>query len=198
MRALQPRELRLAVITALVAVIGFSVVFLRARIELMRHLSGQRLSMEVQSRQQDRLLESQPVLIQELERIRGQLPRHPEGRNLQPEFARQVQALASHSGLRLTGLTPENEIHLEEIDLYQSSLRASWSGTSEQLIAFLHRLHQLGAVADIREIRLRNRSGHSDGLSGTFTIDFVYTRVENEDSAQPAPSGQESSAEDIL
>lgn len=177
MRALTSREIRLAILTGIVLVLGITYLFVQSQRVKISELKRQKSNARVEQIRQQNLLRTQPQRIQELETIRGQLPRHPEGRDLKSEFARQVQSLSSQSGLRLTGLTPEDEAYLEELKLYQSSLRASWSGSSGQLLSFLHRLHQLGAVSDMRELRIRNRSGMSDSLSGTFTLDFVYSRI---------------------
>lgn len=177
MRSLSSREIRLAALTAIVLILGMTYLFVQSQLVKIRDLQRLNSSAQVEQIRQQHLLRTQPQRIQELETIRGQLPRHPEGRDLKSEFARQVQSLSSQSGLRLTGLTPEDEVYLEELKLYQSSIRGSWSGTSEQLLSFLHRLHQLGAVSDIRELRIRNRTGMSDSLSGTFTLDFVYSRI---------------------
>ncbi len=177
MRSLSSREIRLAALTAIVLILGMTYLFVQSQLVKIRDFQRLNSSAQVEQIRQQHLLRTQPQRIQELETIRGQLPRHPEGRDLKSEFARQVQSLSSQSGLRLIGLTPEDEAYLEELKLYQSSVRGSWSGTSEQLLSFLHRLHQLGAVSDIRELRIRNRTGMSDSLSGTFTLDFVYSRI---------------------
>lgn len=177
MRKLQPREIRLAVITASVVLLAVSVQMVATQTRSLRELSRKELSAQVERRQQQQLLAQKPGLIEQLTAIRGRLPRHPEGEDLKSELARQVQALANQSGLRLTGQTPEPESYLEDLNLYQASVRCTWSGSSENLITFLHELNELGAVADIRDLRLRNRSGAATGLTGTFTLDFVYSRV---------------------
>ncbi|MDA3873183.1 MAG: hypothetical protein PF795_04415 [Kiritimatiellae bacterium] len=177
MRSLTSRETRLATLTGIVLVLGITYMFVQSQLAKIREFKQLKSSAQVEQIRQQNLLRTQPERIRELETIRGQLPRHPEGRDLKSEFAQQVQSLSSQSGLRLTGLNPENEEYLEELKLYQSSVRGSWSGSSEQLLSFLHRLHQLGAVSDMRELRIRNRSGMSDSLSGTFTLDFVYSRI---------------------
>jgi hypothetical protein len=176
-RSLTSRETRLATLTGIVLVLGITYMFVQSQLAKIREFKQLKSSAQVEQIRQQNLLRTQPERIRELETIRGQLPRHPEGRDLKSEFAQQVQSLSSQSGLRLTGLNPENEEYLEELKLYQSSVRGSWSGSSEQLLSFLHRLHQLGAVSDMRELRIRNRSGMSDSLSGTFTLDFVYSRI---------------------
>lgn len=182
MRALTSREIRLATLTGIVLVLGVTFLFVQSQLANIREFKRLKSSAQVEHIRQQNLLGTQPERIRQLETIRGQLPRHPEGRDLKSEFARQVQSLSSQSGLRLTGLTPEDEDYLEELRLYQSSVRGSWSGSSEQLLSFLHRLHQLGAVSDIRELRIRNRSGMSDTLTGTFTLDFVYSRIPDRES----------------
>lgn len=193
MRALTARETRLAALTAVVLILGLSYLFVQSQRVKIRELKRQKSTARVEQIRQQKLLQTRPDRIRELETIRGQLPRHPEGRDLQSEFARQVQSLSSQSGLRLTGLTPGGEEYLEELKLYQSSVRGSWSGSSEQLLSFLHRLHQLGAVSDIRELRIRNRSGMSDTLSGTFTLDFVYSRIPADESDSSVDTASQSS-----
>jgi Tfp pilus assembly protein PilO len=177
MRALNPREIKLSIITAAVIVLGLSYVVINSQLQKLKTLHRKEMTAKVERKRQSLLLEARPELIQQMESIKGQLPRHPEGQDLKSEFARQVQSLANRSGLRLTGLTPDPETYFEDLLLYQSSIRGSWSGSSENLVKFLHLLHAQGAVADIRELRLRNRSGLSNTLTGTFVLDFVYGRI---------------------
>ena len=177
MRALNPREVKLSLITAAVIVLGLSYVVINSQLQKLKTLHRKEMTAKVERKRQSLLLEARPELIQQMESIKGQLPRHPEGKDLKSEFARQVQSLANRSGLRLTGLTPDPETYFEDLLLYQSSIRGSWSGSSENLVNFLHLLHAQGAVADIRELRLRNRSGLSNTLTGTFVLDFVYGRI---------------------
>lgn len=174
---LQPRELKLALITGGVLVVALSYTILRNQIRNLGELNRKELSAKVERLRQTQLLTQRPELIEKLESIKGQLSRHPEDQDLKSEFAQQVQSLANQSGLRLTGLTPDQESYFEDLQLYQSAVRCSWSGSSENLVSFLHLLNQQGAVADIRELRLRNRSGMSNTLSGTFVLDFVYSRI---------------------
>ncbi len=177
MKKLNAREMRLSLITAGVILLGLSYQILNSQLTRLKGLKRQELSARVERKQQQELLAQKPELIEKLSTVKGQLPRHKEGQDLKSELARQVQSLANKSGLRLTGLTPDTEIFLEELDLYQAAVQCSWSGSSKSLVAFLYQLNELGAVADIRDLRLRNRSGTSNALSGTFVLDFVYSRV---------------------
>lgn len=177
MRPLSPREIRLSLITAAVLILGLSYLIIHRQLKNLRTFERREMSARVERKRQSLLLEARPRLIEQMTLVKGQLPRHPESQDLKSEFARQVQSLANRSGLRLTGLTPDPESFLEDLQLYQSSLRGSWSGSSENLVNFLHLLHAQGAVADIRELRLRNRNGLSNTLTGTFVLDFVYSRI---------------------
>jgi len=177
MKTLNPREIRLAILTGVIMLLGLSYVLLQSQLENLKGLNRRELRAKVERKQQKELLDQEPELIEQLSTIKGQLPRHPEGQDLKSEFARQVQNLSNRSGLKLTGLTPDSEKYFEELNLYQSAVRCTWSGSSENLVSFLYRLNELGAVADIRELRLRNRNGMSTTLSGSFVLDFVYSRV---------------------
>jgi len=188
MRTLSARELRLAVATVVVVAAAITFFTVRGQLETWKELKRQRVSAELKLFRQAELLNRRPELLRNFQRIRAQLPRHVEGRDIKSELSRQVQTLAMKSGLQLTGLTPEPEEFLPELDLYEMSIRCTWQGAPENLVDFLHRLHQLGAVTDIQELRLRSRSRNATELSGTFTLDFAYTRTgaaEEETSATP-------------
>jgi Tfp pilus assembly protein PilO len=91
-------------------------------------------------------------------------------------FAAEVETLSRQSGLQFTSISPEPESYLEELDVHQSAIRCAWRGSSTELIAFLVQLHSLGAVADIRDLRIQNRNGLAESLSGSLELEFVYTR----------------------
>jgi hypothetical protein len=79
--------------------------------------------------------------------------------------------------LQLTSLTPDPEEELEEMGLFRSAVRGSWSGTAPQLVGFLYQLQQMGAVADVSDLRVRKRAGERESLSGNVVIEFVYARI---------------------
>lgn len=176
MRALQPREVRLARITLIVLFLG--VTYLIVDRQQTRHgeLREQWLTARLEEARQRTLLQREPELRNQLSEIRAELPVHPLDQDLKSLFARQVENLSQASGLQITSVTPRPEEALEDLDVYQSTLRCTWEGTSEQLVEFLVRLHDLGAVADISELRIQNRNGLAESLSGSLMLDFVYTR----------------------
>ncbi|WFB37161.1 type II secretion system protein GspM [Kiritimatiellota bacterium B12222] len=177
MKKLNSREQRLAIITGLVLLVALSYQLIKTQLTNLKNLERRQLNAQVEAKRQTTLLAQRPDLIEQLESVRGQLPSHPEEKDLNSELARQVQNLASQTGLRLTGLTPEPEIYYPDLHLYQAAVKCTWSGSSENLVLFLLRLNAQGAVADIREIRIRNRNGMSDTLTGTFILDFAYSRI---------------------
>ena len=177
MRTLSQRELRLAMLTGLVVVAGLTWTVVRGQLTELREARQREESAQLEQLRQQGMMRKRPDLIRQLQIVRGQLPRHPEGRDLKPEFARQVQALAGQAGLQLTGLTPEPEEALTDLGLHRSAVQGSWSGPPEAIIGFLVELQQLGPVADVQELRIRNRSGNRPELTGTFTLEFVYARI---------------------
>jgi len=176
-KSLSTRELRLAAITLVVMLAGGTWTVARSQWTRLREMDQRAEAALLEQRRQRNMIRKRPELIRRLQEVRGQLPRHPEDKDLKPEFARQIQALAGRSGLQLTGLTPDPEEALPELNLYRSALRGTWTGSPEEVVAFLFQLQQLGAVADVRELRARDRSGNAKGLGGTFLIDFVYARI---------------------
>ena len=170
MRPLSTREFRLAVAAGAVVAAGLTWFVVRGRLERLAQLRAERVAVELDLIRQEGLLGN-------FQRIRAQLPRHPEGRDIKSELSRQVETVAMRSGLRITSLTPEAEEYLPELDLYLTSIRCGWEGGPERMVDFLHRMQQLGAVADIRELRLRDRSSAGAELGGSFTIEFAYTRI---------------------
>lgn len=177
MKGLTRRELRLAVATVLILLLGLSWMVVRRNLVRLSEVRDRRNAALLEQRKQQTLMKRRPDLLRQLQLVRGQLPRHPEGDDLKPVFARQVQTLAGETGLQLTGLTPDPEEELEELSLYRSAVRGTWSGNASQIIGFLVELQRLGAVADVRDLRIRSRSGDRESLSGTFVLEFVYARV---------------------
>jgi len=191
MKSLTQREIRLAAATVVIVLLGITWMVVQARVAFMREAAERRDAALLESRRQEVLLQKRPDLLQEFQMIRGQLPRHPEGQDLKPEFARKVQSLAEQTGLELTALTPEPEEGLQDLDLYRSAVQGSWSGTPPQILGFLYQLQQLGAVADVSDLRVRKRSRRSEELSGNFLIEFVYARIPpSVEDAEATPSPQ--------
>ena len=176
MRTLQPREVRLARITLIVLFLGLTYVIVDRQQTRHGELREQWLTARLDEARQRTLMQREPELRRQLNRIRAEIPVHPLEKDLKSLFAREVQDLSQSSGLRITGVTPRTEELLENLDVYQYSVRCTWEGTSAQLIDFLVELHALGAVADISELRIQNRNGLAESLSGSLMLDFVYTR----------------------
>jgi hypothetical protein len=108
------------------------------------------------------------------------LPRHPVGRDIKSLLSRQVQNLARGSGLTLTDETTDPEEFLENLGLHRTAVRCRWRGTPEALVGFLVRLQDLGAVTDVRELRLRREGRGRPMLSGNFVLEFVYSREDTD------------------
>jgi hypothetical protein len=156
--------------------VGLSYFILDRQLTRYNEIREEALAVRIETTRQNELLARQPELLEQLASIRSQLPIHSLNQDLKSEFARQLESLSSQSGLQLTGVTPLPENFLEDLELYRSTIRCTWKGSSNQLIQFLVELKTLGAVADIRELRIQNRTGLAGDLSGTFVLDFVYTR----------------------
>lgn len=186
---LNPRELRLAFVTLAVVFLGLGFVVLKNQLARLRDLNEQESSLQLRLLRDARELGRRPELLQALQRIRAQLPQHPVDRDIKSDLSRQVHALAVEAGLTLTGLTSDPEERLEDIDLHQMAIRCSWTGTPEQLLGFLHRLHLLGAVTDLRDLRLRASPRANEGLTGSFVLDFAFSRVTPTAPSSTADSG---------
>lgn len=187
--SLSAREMRLAGLTGAVVLLGLTVLVGNRQLERWRLLLGRKAAAQVAGFRQERELMRRPELLQQLERVRAQLPRHPEGRDVRSEISRQLQALAQQSGLRLTGLTPEPEVVLEEMGLHQLTIRCTWTGSPEALVGFLVRLQALGPVMDVRELRSRRSSRAGEELSGFFLVDSAFSRVEAAALSEPSDPG---------
>lgn len=177
MKAFSKREVRLAVIVValVMAFVTYSVV--KAQLARLESLEERRSRADMELAFQEEVMRMRPDWLRSLQRIRGRLPRHPEGQDIKSTLSRQVQQLARGGGLTLNDLTPEAEEYLENLDLHRTAIRCRWEGKPENVVAFLVRLQQLGAVADVREMRMR-ASDRRGGLrlSGNFVLEFVYSR----------------------
>ncbi|MCC5849695.1 MAG: hypothetical protein JJU29_16550 [Verrucomicrobia bacterium] len=186
------RELQLLIATALIVLAGLSYLLVGHQTAKLAEIRRQSVAAELEYTRNQVELMRRPELLQNLERVRAQLPRHPMGRDVRSDVSRQIQSLARQSGLTLTGLTPEQEETLPEINLNQLSIRCSWNGTPEALVGFLIRLQSLGAVMDVRELRFRVSPRDGNQLTGSFIVDSAFSRVPADttastDSATPSP-----------
>ncbi len=171
------RELRLLIATSLIVLAGLSYLLLAHQSAKLAEIRRQHVAAELEYTQNQVELMRRPELLQNLERVRAQLPRHPEGRDVRSDVSRQIQYLARQSGLTITGLTPEQEEPLPEMNLNQLSIRCSWNGPPEALVGFLIQLQSLGAVMDVRELRFRASARDGYQLTGSFIVDSAFSRV---------------------
>jgi Tfp pilus assembly protein PilN len=188
MRPLQPRETRLALAVVLLLLGFVSYTVVKGRLATLDNLDERRARLEMDLAFQEEALKMRPEWLQSLQSIRAQLPRHPVGRDIKSLLSRQVQSLASGSGLTLTDLTPEPEEFLANLELHRTAIRCRWRGSPEALVGFLVRLQDLGAVTDVRELRLKSEGRGRPMLSGSFVLEFVYSR---EDTAPETVSPDE-------
>jgi len=178
-KKLSASETRLLTLTGMVFVLAVSIVFVRRQLDAHRSRSSRREAAQTQYNLQEEALAMRPDLLVELQRIRGQLPRHPVGKDLNSGFLREIQALAGASGLTLTDRTPEDEEYLETLDIYTTSVRCGWRGNDDALVKFLVRLQQRGPVMDVHTLRIKARSESKKEMNGSFTLEFVYSREES-------------------
>jgi len=174
---LSRREQNLLLATVSVLLLGLSYLVFTRQIQRLKEVRQQTQQAQLQVFRNQRELMRRPELLQNLERVRAQLPRHPEGRDVRSELSRQVQTLAQQSGLRLTGFTPEQEEMIPGIGLNQMAIRCTWSGTPEALVAFLVRMQALGPVMDIRDLRSRASTRPGESLAGSFIVECAFSRI---------------------
>lgn len=186
---LTPREMKLLGAAAATVLLGLTAVVMNRQAGRLREVRVLKAEAQLEVFRQQRDLMRRPELLQQLERVRAQLPRHPEGRDVRSDISRQIQALAQQSGLRLTGLTPEPEEILEEIGLHQLTIRCTWTGSPEALVGFLVRMQALGPVMDVRELRSRASTRPGEELSGSFLVDSAFSRVGAADLSEPSANG---------
>lgn len=182
MKTFSKRELRLAGTVAGLVMAFFSYSVIQAQRITLESLQERRSRVEMDLEFQEEVMRMRPDWLRSLQRIRAQLPRHPPGRDIKSTLSRQVQSLMSASGLTRNDLTPEAEEYLENLDLHRTAIRCRWEGEPENLVEFLVRLQELGAVTDVRELRLRasERRGNLR-VTGNFVLEFVYSREEAAD-----------------
>lgn len=180
-----PRELRLALATLVVGLLGLSSLVWSRQLQRLREIRQDTAQMQLQQIRNQRELFRRPELLQQLERVRAQLPSHPAGQDVRSDLSRQLQRLAQQSGLRLTGLTPEAEEELPGIGLNQLAIRCTWTGTPEALVGFLVRMQLEGPVMDIRELRARASTRPGESLSGSFIVECAFTREPAQTAAVP-------------
>lgn len=186
-----PREMKLMGATAAAVLLGLTAVVMNRQVARLREVRVLKNEAQLQVFRQQRDIMRRPELLQRLERVRAQLPRHPEGKDVRSEISRQIQALAQQSGLRLTGLTPEPEEVLEDMSLHQLTIRCTWTGSPEALVGFLVRMQALGPVMDVRELRSRVSSRTGEDLSGSFLVDSAFSRVAESSISEPSDPGSE-------
>jgi len=174
---LSRREQNLLVATVAVLLLGLSYWVFTRQVQRLRDVRQQTQQARLQVYRNQRELMGRPELLENLERVRAQLPRHPEGRDVRSELSRQVQSLAQQAGLRLTGLTPEQEEAIPGIGLQQLAIRCTWTGTPEALVSFLVRMQALGPVMDIRELRSRASATGGAPLTGSFIVECAFSRI---------------------
>lgn len=185
------REIRLLVATALVVLSAMTYVVVKGQLTRLRDARQEEVTWQLQVLRNVRELSKRTDLIRDLATIRELLPRHPVGKDIKSELSQQIQKMANLAGLELTGLTPETEVALENIDLHQLSIRCAWEGSPQALVSFLVRLQELGPVMDVGDLKIKttqNRPGEL--LTGTFTVDCAFSRFSVESTPlTPSPTG---------
>jgi Tfp pilus assembly protein PilO len=157
-----------------VVVLGGGYVFGAPKYEAWKDAVEVRKDIKDRMQLTERRLERREEWEKQLETFRGQLPSHPATKEVTAELLKSLEQTARKHSLTLLRREPEKEKHVG--DLYEVAIRCTWQGDLGAVVHFLYAIQMQGAILDVRQLTVKPAKGDSEMLTGSFTVDYAYTR----------------------
>ena len=119
-------------------------------------------------------LSRKDVWEKKLAEFREKLPRHPANKEVTAELLKSLEQTARQHSLTLLRREPEKEKSVD--DLYEVAIHCTWQGDLGALVHFLYAIQTQGVILDIRQLTVNPAKGEAEMLTGSFTVDYAYTR----------------------
>lgn len=177
---LSRRELMMAMITLVIVVLGGTYMLGRPMLARWEESGKLRQRLEAENKFADRLIKQRAEVVQELDALRGGLPKYDAQRPVIAELLKTIKKMADENQLSLSRLQPDRETTVG--DLSEVAIDCAWDGTLESITRFLYAVQIQGAILDIRQLTLSPMQGAAGRLKGNFTIYCAFSR-------EPAPAG---------
>lgn len=171
---LNRREVRLALITLIVVLIGLTYWIGEPQYEAWQESSGQMDLLVREKMAAQRLLDQQGELDSRLSVLREALPSYAMGVDVTAQKLRNLQRFADEHNLLLLRREPEPERQIG--DLYELAITCTWEGELSALVPFLYALQAQGAIVDVRQLTISPARDSAERLRGTLTVDYAYSR----------------------
>jgi len=182
------REMNLLSITVVVVLLAMTYLMLEPKFQEWGAFRSEREKLQIRLEGANQMLDSQPMVESRLAEFRKGLPVFDVDNSIEPELMEALDALASQQGLILDNRKGGAE--REEGDLYETAITCAWQGDLTSLVNFLYAQQSQGMVSDVRTLSVQpteKRGAPSDGLKGTFTMDYAYRREAGATQPPPEP-----------
>jgi hypothetical protein len=168
------RELVLGWLTLTVVLLGVTYWGAQSKYAEWQETKRERAGLLREVAKAQRMLDQKEEWETKLTEEQGNLPRHPEGKDVTAELLKTLERTAQDHGLILIRREPKPEKSLG--DLFQVAIVCTWEGDLNALVHFLYAIHTKGAILDIRQLTVAPVQGQKGRLKGGFTVDCAYTR----------------------
>jgi len=184
MGAISIREKRLVVATALVlcyAVLGFTA---RGRLDAWKARAKEAEDTREELARRTALINMAEDWERRYEDNRGLMHRFADGVKVDTHWLKILDDAQRASGFNMNRVLPPVE-RVAVGDVREMTIECTeWKGTLGQLVRFLHELHSVGVMLDVRKLFIRPEARTPGGLNGSITLFCAYMR-ENQNQGSP-------------
>ena len=171
---ISPREMMLASVTGLVALVGMSYWIIMPKWTEAETMKASQVTVRQRIEMSRQQIKQKAGADKRMESIRAKLSRYPADQDVTADYLKILERLAKAHGVTLIQRKPGKE--KRHGDLYELSIDCTWESELEGLTRFLFAWQQEPVTVDIEDITVTVVPGGKNRLKGSFVIICMYTR----------------------
>lgn len=183
------RELNMAGFMLAILLILFAFLFTRSKLEGIRaNREGIATQQTLAQMRQDRIDQKAQVSV-DVERLVGQLPVYPMGKNVALDLFGQIEGMAAKTGLSINKIEVKEDEEEMTDGVYQMKIGGTYDAPSAAVVQFLYLTQSKGGALDVSLYSHKPKLREPGVVEGMFVMDCAYRRKDLSKLPPAAPSG---------
>ena len=176
---ISPREMILAWITGVVALVGLTFFLADPKIKEWKVVSDKKADLQREVEKHKSLIAQAPKWDAKLRDLKKRLPTHPPGKDVTTDLQILIERLAKANNVNLVSRDAEKET--QKGTMFEVAVNCKWEAKLESLTHFLFDLQKEDVILDISQLTISPNEKRV--LWGGFIVYCSYSRA--------APAGGE-------
>ena len=183
------REINMAGFMLAALLILFAYLFTRSKLDGIDANRKGIATHQSTAQMRQNLIDQKVQVSLDLDRLVGQLPVYPMGKNVASELQGQIESMATKTGLTINKIEVKEDEELMTDGVYQMKISGTYDAPSAAVVKFLYLAQSKGGALDVSLYSHKPKLREPGMVEGSFIMDCAYRRKDLSKLPPAAPAG---------